>query len=105
MNINPGDAVIWHGNTLARRLAARHSRRAHEPSRLLVASTCCQERRGDTRYSEVFERHANEPRFARLSEKKPSTGGVKKVARFHREQGQSSGLFLTNHESEVGDDG
>ncbi|MEI6439706.1 MAG: phytanoyl-CoA dioxygenase family protein [Alphaproteobacteria bacterium] len=67
MNINPGDAVIWHGNTW-------HGgwRRELPGVRMNLATYMCrqhmlpQERRGDDRYPEVFQRHANEPRFAQL---------------------------------------
>ena len=67
MNINPGDAVIWHGNTW-------HGgwRRELPGVRMNLATYMCrqhmlpQERKGDARYPEVFQRHANEPRFAQL---------------------------------------
>lgn len=67
LNINPGDAVIWHGNTW-------HGgwRRELPGVRMNLAAYFCrphmstQERRGDNRYPEVFERYANEPLFAQL---------------------------------------
>jgi ectoine hydroxylase-related dioxygenase (phytanoyl-CoA dioxygenase family) len=67
MNINPGDAVIWHSNTW-------HGgwRRELPGVRMNLAVYMCrqhmlpQERRGEDRYPEVFERYKDEPRFARL---------------------------------------
>lgn len=67
MELNPGDAAVWHGNSW-------HGgwRRELPGTRINLATYFCrphlstQERRGDTRHSEVFERYANEPRFARL---------------------------------------
>jgi ectoine hydroxylase-related dioxygenase (phytanoyl-CoA dioxygenase family) len=67
MNLEPGDAVVWHGNSW-------HGgwRREASGVRMNLAAYFCrpmiatQERRGDTRYPEVFERYANEPRFAQL---------------------------------------
>ena len=67
MEINPGDAVIWHGNSW-------HGgwRRDVPGTRINLAAYFCrpfmatQELRGDTRHPEVFERYSHEPRFARL---------------------------------------
>lgn len=67
MNINPGDAVIWHGNTW-------HGgyRREIPGVRMNLAAYFCrqhiatQEGRSDDRHGAIFERHANNPRFARL---------------------------------------
>ena len=67
MDIEPGDAVVWHGNSW-------HAgwRREIPGARINLASYFCrpylstQERRGDDRYPEVFERYANDPRFAQL---------------------------------------
>ncbi len=67
MEINPGDAVIWHGNSW-------HAgwRRDVAGTRINLAAYFCrpfmstQELRGDERQSEVFERYSNEPRFATL---------------------------------------
>lgn len=67
MNIEPGDAVVFRGNTwhggwrrdvpgLRMNLAVFMGRQNVLP----------QERRGDRRYPEVFERHVHDPRFARL---------------------------------------
>ncbi|XOV86364.1 MAG: phytanoyl-CoA dioxygenase family protein [Pseudomonadota bacterium] len=67
MEINPGDAVIWHGNSW-------HGgwRRENPGARMNLAAYMCrpfmstQELRRDTRYPEVMARYANEPRFAQL---------------------------------------
>ena len=67
MEINAGDAVVWHGNSW-------HGgwRRELPGARINLAAYFCrdfmstQELRGDERYPEVFERYANEPRFAQL---------------------------------------
>lgn len=67
MEINPGDAVIFHGNTW------HGGWRRDEPGvRMNLAAYFCrphiatQERRGDDRHSAVFDRLADQPRFARL---------------------------------------
>ncbi|NIB38134.1 phytanoyl-CoA dioxygenase family protein [Pseudomaricurvus alkylphenolicus] len=75
MEINPGDAVIFHGNTW-------HGgwRRELPGTRINLAAYFCrthiatQERRGDKRYPEVFERYADEPRFAQLMGENIFTG-------------------------------
>ena len=67
MELQPGDAVVWHGNSW-------HGgwRRELAGTRINLAAYFCrefmttQELRGDTRYPEVFERYANDPRFAQL---------------------------------------
>lgn len=67
LEIAPGDAVIWHGNTW-------HGgwRRDRPGARINLSAYFCrphlatQERRGDRRFPEVFERFADDPRFARL---------------------------------------
>ncbi len=67
MELQPGDAVVWHGNSW-------HGgwRREQAGTRINLAAYFCrefmttQELRGDTRYPEVFERYANDPRFAQL---------------------------------------
>ena len=72
---DPGDAVIWHGNTW-------HGgwRREAPGVRMNLAAYFCrphlstQERRGDDRYPEVFERYANEPLFAQLMGEKVFNG-------------------------------
>lgn len=75
MNINPGDAVIWHSNTW-------HGgwRREIPGVRMNLATYMCrqhmlpQERRGDDRHPEVSQRYANEPRFAQLLGEKTYNG-------------------------------
>ncbi|MBX3484120.1 phytanoyl-CoA dioxygenase family protein [Phenylobacterium sp.] len=67
LDLKPGDAVIWHGNTW-------HGgwRRELPGVRMNLATYMCrqhmlpQERKGDDRYPEVFNRYSNEPRFAQL---------------------------------------
>lgn len=74
-NIGPGDAVIWHGNTW-------HGgwRREMPGVRMNLAAYFCrphmstQERRGDSRHPEVFERYANQPLFAQLMGEKVFNG-------------------------------
>lgn len=91
MDLDPGDAVVWHGNTW-------HGgwRRDLPGVRMNLAAYFCrphmstQERRDEDRYPDVFERHANQPRFARLlgsrtyngwREEGPDDSGVKYVPR------------------------
>jgi ectoine hydroxylase-related dioxygenase (phytanoyl-CoA dioxygenase family) len=67
MDINPGDAVIWHGNTW-------HGgfRRELAGVRMNLSAYFCrqpiqtQERHGDPARQAVLDRHANAPRFAVL---------------------------------------
>ena len=67
LEIDPGDAVLWHGNSW-------HAgyRRDIPGTRINLAAYFCrpfmttQELRGDKRYPEVFERYADTPRFAQL---------------------------------------
>ncbi len=67
MDLQPGDAVVWHGNSW-------HGgwRREVPGTRINLAAYFCrefmttQELRGDPRYPEVFERYAGDPRFAQL---------------------------------------
>ncbi len=67
MDISPGDAVIWHGNTW-------HGgfRRELNGVRMNLAAYFCrqpiqtQERHGDPARQDVLDRHANDPRFAVL---------------------------------------
>ncbi len=67
LDVDPGDAVIWHGNTW-------HGgwRRDERGLRVNLAAYFCrahvatQERRGDDRHPEVFEKYANDPLFAKL---------------------------------------
>lgn len=91
MDLEPGDAVVWHGNTW-------HGgwRRDISGVRMNLAAYFCrphmstQERLGDTRHPDVFERWAHEPRFARLlgsmvyngwREEGPDNSGAKYVPR------------------------
>lgn len=75
MEIEPGDAVIWHGNTWH----GGH-RREIPGARINLSAYFCrphmstQERRGDDRHAEVFARHANQPRFAQLLSQKVYNG-------------------------------
>jgi ectoine hydroxylase-related dioxygenase (phytanoyl-CoA dioxygenase family) len=67
MNLDPGDAVVWHGNSW-------HAgwRRELPGMRMNLATFFCrphfatQERRPEKRFPEVFARYGNEPRFAQL---------------------------------------
>ena len=67
LNLEPGDAVIWHGNTW-------HGgwRRDVPGLRMNLAAYFCrphmatQELRGDDRYPEVFAKYTDRPRFAQL---------------------------------------
>lgn len=94
MNINPGDAVIWHGNTW-------HGgwRRDIPGVRMNLATYMCrqhmlpQERRGDDRYPEVFTRHENEPRFARLLGEKTFNGWREEGPDFTGKKTSPVGLF------------
>ncbi len=75
LNLEPGDAVIWHGNTW-------HGgwRRDAPGLRMNLAAYFCrphmatQELRGDDRYPEVFVRYADRPRFAQLLGKRVFNG-------------------------------
>ncbi len=94
MDINPGDAVVWHGNSW-------HGgwRRDLPGTRINLAAYFCrqhlstQERRGDVRYPEVFERYANEPRFARLMGEKIFNGWREEGPDFTGTKDAPSGLF------------
>jgi ectoine hydroxylase-related dioxygenase (phytanoyl-CoA dioxygenase family) len=91
LDLDPGDAVLWHGNTW-------HGgwRRDISGVRMNLAAYFCrphmatQERRDEDRFPEVFARYANEPRFARLlgskiyngwREEGPDNTGAKYVPR------------------------
>ena len=52
-----------------------------------------QERRGDTRHPEVFERYANEPRFAALMGERIFNGWRDEGPDFSGARSQPSGLF------------
>ena len=94
MELNPGDAAIWHGN-------AWHGgwRRDLPGVRMNLAAYFCrphmatQERRGDTRYPEVFARYANEPRFARLMGERVFNGWRDEGPDFTGAKSAPSGLF------------
>jgi ectoine hydroxylase-related dioxygenase (phytanoyl-CoA dioxygenase family) len=67
MDIQPGDAVIWHGNTWH----GGHRRELPGVRMNLSAYFCrqplrTQERHGDPAHQPALDRHANEPRFATL---------------------------------------
>jgi len=92
--LEPGDAVIWHGN-------AWHGgwRREIPGTRINLAAYFCrphlatQERRGDDRYPEVFERYINEPRFARLMGEHVANGWREEGPDFSGRKDRPSGLF------------
>ena len=94
MEIDPGDAVVWHGNTW-------HGgwRRESAGTRINLAAYFCrphmstQELRGDDRYPEVFERYANEPRFAQLMGENVRNGWREEGPDFSAAKVPPSGLF------------
>ncbi len=94
LTINPGDAVIWHGNTW-------HGgwRRDLPGVRMNLAAYMCrqhmlpQERRGDDRYPEVFQRYENEPRFAQLLGEKTFNGWREEGPDFSPKKFAPVGLF------------
>jgi ectoine hydroxylase-related dioxygenase (phytanoyl-CoA dioxygenase family) len=94
MQINPGDAVIWHGNTW-------HGgwRRELPGVRMNLAAYFCrpfmstQELRGDMRHPEVFARYANEPRFAQLLGSKVFNGWREEGPDFSGARTVPRGLF------------
>ena len=94
MELKPGDAAIWHGNSW-------HGgwRRDLPGVRINLAAYFCrphmatQERRGDTRYPEVFERYANEPRFATLMGERVFNGWRDEGPDFSGAKSLPSGLF------------
>lgn len=67
MDLAPGDAVVWHGNTwhgsFARELPGIRMNLAVYFNRQYVQT---QERHGDVVPEEVFQRHANDERFKTL---------------------------------------
>lgn len=91
---NPGDAVIWHGNSW-------HGgwRREAPGTRINLACYFCrphmatQELRGDTGHQEVFERYANEPRFAQLLGSKVFNGWREEGPDFTGARTNPRGLF------------
>ena len=94
MELDPGDAAIWHGNTW-------HGgwRRELPGARINLAVYFCrphlstQERRGDTRYPEVFERYADEPQFARLMGERIFNGWREEGPDFSGAKTSPSGFF------------
>lgn len=94
MDINPGDAVIWHGNSW-------HAgwRRDVPGTRINLAAYFCrsfmstQERRGDVGHAEVFERYANEPRFAKLMGQNIFNGWREEGPDFSGRKTSPRGLF------------
>lgn len=92
--LEPGDAVIWHGNSW-------HGgwRRDIPGTRINLAAYFCrphlatQERRGDNRYPEVFERYKDEPRFARLMGEKIYNGWRDEGPDFTGRKDSPSGYF------------
>ena len=94
LEIDPGDAVIWHGNTW-------HGgwRRDLPGVRMNLAAYFCrqhmlpQERRGDDRFPEIFERHANTPRFAQLLGAKTFNGWREEGPDFSGDKITPTGLF------------
>jgi ectoine hydroxylase-related dioxygenase (phytanoyl-CoA dioxygenase family) len=94
MDINPGDAVVWHGNTW-------HGgwRRELPGTRINLSAYFCrphlstQERRRDARFPEVLERYANEPRFARLMGESVFNGWREEGPDFSGAKAVPGGLF------------
>ncbi|HIE87136.1 MAG TPA: hypothetical protein EYG52_09885 [Pseudomonadales bacterium] len=94
MEIEPGDAVIWHGNTW-------HGgwRRDVPGTRINLAAYFCrpfmstQERRGDDRHPEVFARYADDPRFATLLGEKTFNGWREEGPDFTGQKTSPQGLY------------
>ncbi len=94
IEVEPGDAVIWHGNTW-------HGgwRRDVAGARINLAAYFCrphmatQERRGDERHSEVFERYAGDPRFAQLMGENVFNGWREEGPDFSAAKSPPMGLF------------
>jgi ectoine hydroxylase-related dioxygenase (phytanoyl-CoA dioxygenase family) len=94
LDLAVGDAVIWHGNTW-------HGgwRRDAPGTRINLAAYFCrshmatQERRGDDRYPEVFERYANDPRFAQLMGERVFNGWREEGPDFTGAKNNPSGIF------------
>ena len=89
MTINPGDAVIWHGNTWhgghRRELPGVRMNLSAYFNRQHIQT---QERHGDPAHQDVLERHANDPRFATLLGAKQPYGW--------REEGPDYSLMARN---------
>ena len=94
MEIEPGDAVIWHGNTW-------HGswRRDAPGTRINLAAYFCrpfmstQERRGDDRHPEVLARYADDPRFATLLGEKAFNGWREEGPDFTAQKTSPQGLY------------
>ena len=94
LEIEPGDAVIWHGNTW-------HGgwRRDVPGTRINLAAYFCrsfmstQERRGDDRHPEVFARYADDPRFATLMGEKVFNGWQEEGPDFTGQKTTPQGLY------------
>ena len=94
MDIDVGDAVIWHGNTW-------HGgwRRDALGTRINLAAYFCrshistQERRGDDRFPEVFERYADDPRFAQLMGERVFNGWREEGPDFSSAKRNPVGIF------------
>lgn len=94
IEIEPGDAVIWHGNTW-------HGgwRRDVPGARINLAAYFCrpfmstQERRGDDRHPEVFARYADDPRFATLMGEKVFNGWQEEGPDFTGQKTSPQGLY------------
>ena len=94
VEIEPGDAVIWHGNTW-------HGgwRRDVPGTRINLAAYFCrpfmstQERRGDDRHPEVFARYADDPRFATLLGEKTFNGWREEGPDFTAQKTSPQGLY------------
>ena len=94
MELNPGDAVIWHGNSW-------HAgwRREDPGVRINLAAYFCrpfmstQELRGDKQHPEVFERYADDPRFAKLLGEKVFNGWQDEGPDFSGRKTSPRGLF------------
>ena len=94
IEIEPGDAVIWHGNTW-------HGgwRRDVPGTRINLAAYFCrsfmstQERRGDDRHPEVFARYADDPRFATLMGEKVFNGWQEEGPDFTGQKTSPQGLY------------
>ena len=94
LEIEPGDAVIWHGNTW-------HGgwRRDVPGTRINLAAYFCrsfmstQERRGDDRHPEVFARYADDPRFATLMGEKVFNGWQEEGPDFTGQKTSPQGLY------------
>ena len=94
LEIEVGDAVIWHGNTW-------HGgwRRDALGTRINLAAYFCrshistQERRGDDRFPEVFDRYADDPRFAQLMGERVFNGWREEGPDFSSAKRNPVGIF------------